>query len=357
MSLLEQLLAEYGADIRRDLNKRFIPTFNLGNDTTAADAFNECYQQIRKNEWNKIKLAPKGGISISKTNFRPPMYHVNKWNSGVEIYAVGEGKMLRIQFNHKVFMDEKKNGIYGPQALLEFRRICRKYGIDLDKYKIDNGPEIKKEVPKYMIDVKPQFVGLILENCHHIDFHSSFPAGLANTHPEFLLPLTEIYNKRKEDELMKAVLNLSIGMFHSLGMTNAAWAHLAKDAIADNNKRLADITQRLEESGRVPILWNTDGVWYIGDVYHGEGEGSKLGEWENDHTNCRLRIKSKGAYEFIESGKYYPVIRGLTNWDKVKDRKEWEWGDIFREEANEIAYDWDDDYGLVYKSNTTKKEI
>ena len=98
----------------------------------------------------------------------------------------------------------------------------------------------------------------------------------------------------------------------------------------------------------MPILYNTDGVWYYspnGKPYHGEGEGKGIGCWENDHLDCKWRAKSKGCYEFIEEGKYSPVVRGLTKYDKIKpDRTTWEWGDIFKKEAEVIQLKLKDEY-------------
>ena len=80
-------------------------------------------------------------------------------------------------------------------------------------------------------------------NANHIDFHSSYPAGLANTHPEFRPILENLYNRRKENPMYKAILNLSIGYMQTLNVIgfNARYAQLAKDAIADNNRRVEDI--------------------------------------------------------------------------------------------------------------------
>lgn len=346
MALLDELLQEKGVDILRKANKRFIPVVNFGNDEVAADRFNQCYQEALKREWNLIEETKSGGVSISKNNFKPPMYLVSLTSAVAEMTFIGEGKMLRVQFRQVVKIDEDE--IYGTQALSKLGEILqRKFDIDLNKYRIPNGREVKKEVPHYIIKSNRSFEGLELENCHHIDFHSSFPAGLANTHPEFRPAMEHIYSLRKKVPIMKAILNLSIGMFHSVKQTEAAWAHLAKDAISDNNKRIEKMTERLLDAERTPILWNTDGIWYIGEIYHGEGEGCNLGEWENDHTNCRLRIKSKGAYEFIEDGKYYPVIRGRTKLDRVRPREEWEWGDIFKQDAAPIEWHWEDGIGLV----------
>ena len=86
-------------------------------------------------------------------------------------------------------------------------------------------------------------------------------------------------------------------------------------------------------NGRHLILTNVDGIWYTGDIYHGDGEGDKLGQWSNDHMNCTCRAKSAGAYEYIENGEYHAVVRGSTNLDKIKPRDQWVWGDIYNEDA------------------------
>ena len=174
-------------------------------------------------------------------------------------------------------------------------------------------------------------------NVHHIDFHSSYPAGLANTHPEFKPILEEIYEERKDPEkeiLNKAILNFSIGWMQSYNPSEhrfAEWAHLSRDAIHDNNVRIIDLTVRIQASGREVIGYNTDGIWYRGDIYHSFGEGNKLGQWSNDHINCIFRSKSDGAYEYIEDNKYTAVVRGLTTYDIIEpDREKWKMGDIYK---------------------------
>ena len=42
-----------------------------------------------------------------------------------------------------------------------------------------------------------------------------------------------------------------------------------------------------------------------------------------------LGLGRSKAYEFIENGQYYPVMRGISPLDKVKPRSEWKWGDIY----------------------------
>jgi hypothetical protein len=262
--------------------------------------------------------------------------------------------MLRIQFRQttSVLKEENKQTFYGRQAFIEFKKELLKDGIDLNKYVISNGAEVKKEIPKYLIQLeKDMYKDLIFENCHHVDFHSSFPAGLVKYYPEMYPTVNRIYEHRKEKEINKSILNNTIGFFQSIDQCEAKWAQLSRDAIKDNNDRIMALAKRLKDAGRLVISYNTDGIWYQGDIYHGEGEGKKLGDWENDHINCRFRAKSAGAYEFIEDGKYYPVIRGRTNYDLIKPRDEWEWGDIYRKEARCLLFFWKEGVGIVNEKN------
>lgn len=343
----QDLLAKYGVPSQLEANYRKTPVAAIDNTEDGAHFFNTLYREVMrlaaKQKWNKITRTKSGGISISRKNFIPPMWDVRATYSCIEMTVIDK-RMIRVQFR-LVCNWEKETTISGREAFREFKERCRRKGIELDDYVIDNGIAVKETIPNLLIKmVNAAYKDVEWENCHHIDFHNSFPSGLCNTHPEFREVVEPIYNERKDPEktdLNKAILNYTIGMFQSIDNTGAAWAHLSKDAITDNNNRLLELTRRLEKSGRLPLLWNTDGVWYQGDVYHGEGEGKNLGEWENDHTNCRLRIKSNGAYEFIEGGKYYPVIRGRTRLDKIKPRDNWHWGDIYGGDLTEpIKMTW-----------------
>ena len=219
-----------------------------------------------------------------------------------------------------------------------WKLMCKEFlkdNINIDNYAIDpnEGMRIKTSLdfPKPYIDMKGAPSGQIFEHCNHIDFHSSYPAGLANTHPEFRPTIERVYQQRKTNPNRKLSLNCFIGCRQSPKSTwKCRWSHLAKDAIGDNNRRIDEMDARLKANGDKVLGHNTDGIWYQGPVYHGEGEGNDLGQWRNDYVDCRFRAKSRGAYEFIENGKYYPVVRGITELDWIKPREEWQWGDIFK---------------------------
>lgn len=317
-------------------NYRLIPVTVLDISEEGMNKFNAILRWIKnRRKWiSRIIRTPSGGISYDTV---PPAYDMRRLKSGIEITLLVVEGMCRVQFRSKL------EGASGSQAFIKFREICSQYGINLDKYKIKNGEEIKKEIQKPLICLAEALEDTVYEHCHHIDFHSSYTAGLANTHPEFREPLEYIYRERKNHPEYKLILNASIGYMQSIGCCNAKWAHLSRDAIADNNARVQNMAERLFRSGRSVLCFNTDGIWYAGKIYHGTGEGDNLGQWSNDHVDCTVRFKSAGAYEYIEKGIYCPVIRGKTKLDLIKPRTEWSWGDIYHDSAKAIRYYYDEE--------------
>lgn len=328
-----------GTPISNKPNYLLIPVNTINMDTNGVQEFNTLFKELKQSNFNKIIRTQSGGIS-TKTRF--PAWDIRNTSTVVEI-TILDYEMYRIQIrNFK--MNNNPSGITGRQAFRKFKEILTYYGINLDDYIITNGLEVKSTIEKPLIKMeRMSYINKTFEDVHHIDFHNSYPAGLVNTHPEFKEVITDLYNARKQNEIFKAILNLSIGFMQSEHCCDAKWANLARDAIADNNKRLLEMAQRLKDNGRVILSYNTDGIWYCGDIYHGKGEGDNLGDWHNDHINCKWRAKSAGAYEFIENNIYYPVLRGHTKLDEEKPRTEWKWGDIYNVNCNIIKYILTDD--------------
>lgn len=254
-----------------------------------------------------------------------------------------------IRDDEGVSSDKKGKKIYGRTAFKAFENELAKDNISLKPYALDKEKawEWKQKIPKPVIKGTPFLeYDKTYENVHHIDFNSSYAAGLINTHPEFKTTLERIYENRKKDNgRNKAILNLSIGYMQSSGI-NYKYSQLVHDAHWDNIKRLVSLADRLLYSGRKVLLFNTDGIWYQGEIYHDENEGNALGQWKNDHLNCKLRVKSAGSYEYIENDTYHPVVRGKTKLDNIKNREHWQWGDIYQ--ANEIIkYEFTFEKGLI----------
>lgn len=335
-------------------NYLLIPVTVIPISDDGVEEFNEIlrYHQNLK-FYNKITRTKSGGISLDRRVYRPPMWDVRRTRSCVEITSLLADGMRRFQFRDPIskfklgendMNIDNTTIISGSKAIKIFaNKLKRISDIDLTDYAIDNGLEIRDTVPRYLIKVNPKFIKetMCIEDAigyspaHHIDFHSSFGAGLANTHPEFRDTIQYFFDHRKRHPEYKSVLNSTIGAMWSPYYKNACYAHLSRDAIADNNARIERIEADLIAAGRIPLLWNVDGLWYLGEEYHGPGEGPGLGQWENDHKNCKLRVKTRGAYEFIEDGIYYPVVRGIPNDEKAN----WTWGDIFKYHPSPFGFD------------------
>lgn len=335
-----------------EANYKLIPVTMFDINDEGMEAFNEIFEFIKNyDSITKLQRTKSGGVSISRKSFLPPMYDVRSSRSCVEITVLVKEGMWRFQFRKN--FEQCATTIGGTQATNTFKKKVKELSnINLEDYLIENGIEERASVPKYIIKNDERFCptadciekAAVWTNVHHIDFHSSFAGGLANTYPEFRPTLEYFYNKRKENAIFKGVLNSLIGNMWSEHYMNCGYVRLAKAAITDNNDRINKITKDLEDAGRIPLLWNTDGVWYFGDVFHGEGEGKGLGQWENDHIDCTFRIKSKGSYEFIENGEYHPVVRGVPADKKVN----WKWGSIFEKEAEPQMYAFNEEKG-IYK--------
>ena len=321
-----------------NINYLLIPVTVFNINKEGAEQFNKIYSWLKKQDLYQIERTASGGIK-SGPHRKRPAWDVKKSKTCIELTVLMEGSAWRIQFRA-----ELKEGMSGRKAFTKFKRILSKRGIDLDSYAIANGKEVKEQIERPLIGAKRKiFYDHIFNKVHHIDFHSSYAGGLANTHPEFREVLEELYSKRDEKKEYKDILNFSIGFMQSISGCGARWAHLSRDAIADNNKRIKNLAEMLEKKGRMVLSFNTDGIWYKGAIYHGEGEGDGLGQWHNDHVNCQFRAKSSGSYEFIEKGKYYPVVRGISNISK----KSWKWGDIYSKKADLVLFKFDDDKGVI----------
>lgn len=321
-----------------------IPVTHFELNPEGASTFNKVLKFVLSLDLPVIIRTPSGGISNYRIDNKYNCYDYRYSNYCAEITLLTLKGCWRFQCRTAVpKVEETAKPLYGSSCLSKFKQLCLKFNIDLDDYAVDNGLEIKKEwkssntaiYKKFIYGSALNLVDKTLFNVHHIDLCSGFQSGLARAFPEFREVCQYLYDKRKEDSSIKLIQNASIGAMWS-DQRHAKYIKLAKSAIEENNKFLDNIIQKLLDSGREPLLLNTDGVWYRGEVYHDETEFANLGGWRNDHINCTFRMKNNTTYEYIENGKFTVVMSGATSLDKVKPREKWMWGDIYRTEP--IAY-------------------
>lgn len=311
------------------------------------ERFNAVYKFVINSDLRTIERSKSGAIAKCRENGYAYDILVNR--CGARLTIITDGYLFVWRIGRPEF---NAGHVKGYEAWRIFANLCKNSNIDLESMALPDGEgrRVKETIERPMIQML--ITHTELESVHHIDFHSSYASGLALTHPEFAPIIEKLYAERKTKSFYKDVLNCTIGYMQSISKCGARWAHLSRDAIANNNTRVLALAIQLRNSGRTIIGYNTDGIWYQGDIYHDPrgpfgDEGDGIGKWSNDHVNCKFRAKSDGAYEFIENGVYKPLIRGLTKLDQIKPRSEWEWGDIYRANAAVIMYRLDPKKGIV----------
>lgn len=327
---------------RSQLNYMLLPVTKLELAAENVKTVNEITTLLYESGFSFIKRTKSGGISIKREDWDPNCFDVRGFGAGIEI-TICAGCSLRIQLGHVAVNDEgEKTTISGKQAFNRFVKELTKDDINLKSYAIDNGEVVNKQIASPRIKSycanKDIDKAKIYEHVNHLDFHKAYMSGLYLSHPELQTTIQRLYDKRHEDPQIKSIFTNTIGYMHSK-MIDWKYAGLARDAINYFNDLLDEVAYDLVKSGRRILAYNTDGIWYEGDVYHGKYEGEGLGQWSNDYVDCTARWKSDGAYEFICDGKYYAKIRGKTKLDNIKpDRAEWSWGDIFSLDAQTLKY-------------------
>ena len=336
--MIKELSSLKHCRVTYDINYLLIPVSTFSINEEGAKGFNKIYQWLSKQGLKKIQRTKSGGIK-NGIHMPLPAWDVKQNKYCLELTVLMDGHAWRVQFR-----TEPPKRLSGRAAFAKFKRLLKGDGINLEEYAIENGSEVKEGIEKYIVKPNHQFyIDKTFTNAHHIDFHSSFAAGLANTHPEFRKTLERLYKNRERNEEYKNILNFSIGFMQSIPGCKARWANLSKDAIADNNDRVLSLAAAVEKAGRTVLLFNTDGFWYDGPIYHGKGEGKGLGEWHNDHRDCQFRMSGAGSYEFIENGEYNPVVRGIPNDTKL----DWSWGDIYTKKAVPDIFIFDEKKGVM----------
>lgn len=309
-----------------------IPVFIVEPSHDSMIIFNNVVGLCKACEFNLLQQSRSRGISIAKDKFKPPAYMIKTSNSCFEITVVCS-IMIRFQFRKNFTTDVREN-ISGSKAFSEFRKICDACGINLREYAIDNGWEIKQTIPKAKTDLAPQIdpqENFIYTNAHHIDLNSAYMASLADAYPELRKPIDWFYSRRKEKPVYKAVLTHTFGYFQSdAGGMNYRYAHLAKACMTGTIAKLEELAKRLEASGREVLFFNVDGIWYRGEEYHDENEGTALGQWKTDHKNCSILIKGPRSYIYRENGEFHTVLSGRSGYELEKPREQWNFVDFVR---------------------------
>lgn len=313
-----------------------------------------CREQKELNEG--IDRTPSGGIKIS------PKSPINKFSSrgrftdrgncvGAELiiliadydYELHEmihfGGRLQIG-SYKDDTDAKH--LCGRKAFEKFKDMLATRNVKIEDKYIENGKEFKEQIEKPLIKMNfGASVDTIYEDAHHYDINSSYASAMKEICPEWSDLIDYLYENRHYKRENKDILNMTIGFFQSKWF-GYKLAHISKYCISKNNEKLSKKAIEMMEQGYDIIAYNTDGFWFTGPL-DGLEDSKEIGKFKIDHKHCKLRFKSAGVYEYIEDDKYTPVVRGTTVLDRTVPRDQWNWGDIYKEGARPLMYEFGED--------------
>lgn len=327
-------------------NYMLIPVNAISLTDENVQWFNQFYQEIlsyaRDGIMTEFETTPSGGICTRIEAMQGLKYRIVVSHYMVDICVKWfNARYYRFQIGHR----KAETSMTGHRAFCIYQKQLLKDGVDLKTLKINNGLEVKKTIPSPKIECYVAY-DLRINHVYHLDLNSAYNTGMMIAFPELETTIRRLYNKRKECKTFKDVLNMTQGFMQSV-LCHYQYAHISKAGYVYTVNKIDDLTKKIQDWGGRIVAHNTDGIWYQSKKgpYHDEEEGIDIGQWKTDHYDCTIRFKSKGCYEYIEDGVYTPVVRGLTSYDKVKPRSEWEWGDIYRSDV--IQYSFVEGEGFV----------
>lgn len=321
--------------ILRKPDARKMKVFNAGVSLVSMAELNAVIEACKNYFKFQIEFTPSKSIKMARRFTCREGWGIRVTSKGrTELIIISFRGMWRIQCRGK---GEKATTEYGTQSWREFTKDCKKEGIDLEEIAVPAGREaerVKSEVPKPSIKViGGAYKGMTIDNVNHVDIHSAHCYFIEQEFPQLKPVIDKYYALRKDPEVGKKMkqrlVNLS-GYSESQGV-KFRFSKMAKAAKIGTNKKVDEILAELQANGRFPLLVNTDGVWYRGDVYNFKDEGDGIGQLHTDHRNCKFRFKSAGVYEYEDEEGYHVAMRGRTSLDILKpNRKDWTWGDIYK---------------------------
>ncbi len=334
-------------------NLILLPLNQFKGNIEGAEAFNEVYRYVIENypDRDTIEWTPSGGISYAKGKLRLPCWGVRADSLHVELVLLCGQGMYRFNFG---YIRADDSGMRGSTALWRFREMLAEDGVNLDDYAIsrEEAKQVKEEITPPHIKLIRAIEGKTYENAYHLDLNSAYASHIVREYPEFRPTIEKLFNGRKIFKEYKDILNMAFGAMQSMKLpfVQGKWAKISKAGVNGTYNQITDLVEELRAIGYNVLATNTDGIWYsdpfhLGD-YRGKDYGARLGQYKTDHRRCRIRFKSVGAYEYIEDGKYTPVVRGVCRYDRIKPRSEWQWGDIFRDDADAVMFEFNPERGI-----------
>ena len=335
-------------------NKMLIPVNNMSFSEEGVEEFNKIYQYCLEKEKNgefhkRFIVTKSQGISIAQGNIRGAMWLITVKKSFAEILI----RNLDARYYRFIIGYNKdkltKDGMWGRKAFQIYSQELLLDKVNIEDLAIspEEGKKVKETIPSPHIDlmVAPMRT---YHNAHHMDLNSAFNAGMMKQFPQLETSVRRMYSKRKVNKAYKDVLNMTQGTFQS-ELLNFRFSHISKAGYVYTNEQVELMSQKLKDAGYRVLSYNTDGIWYQGEKpYEDETFGTDIGQWKNDYINCKIRYKSKGAYEFVDGdGNYKPVVRGEMSIEKTKPRDTWTWEDNMLFKSELVTYTFMEGIGFI----------
>jgi len=143
------------------------------------------------------------------------------------------------------------------------------------------------------------FAFRLFEHKNDWDYNLSVPAEEDVT---VLMPAAEItldetiqyfFDRRKEDDTAKLVMNAFIGYLHQRDYGKYPYAHLSAVVLARANQAMLEVVEKIGFKYVIQIC--VDGAIYYGKKKYG-GDGKKIGSLRQEFTDCCMRLDGTNRY-------------------------------------------------------------
>lgn len=312
--------------------------------------FNNIYKTLKYGKLNfaETKMTNSGNIkSIYRNYYRSWKLDIVKSTSdifkGINLTVCIDDTIYKCSFGQKGTAFSKMNGF---EAYREFKKACKLKNIDLSKYEVDQEKrqEIKESIPRPRIDRFLECKLGMYHHVYHLDIHSAYPAGVINTYPEFRPVFDDLY------KINKIVGPLALGYMQSK-KSGYKYINFPYLGVSWCRNTIDDLCVKLAMDGFVPLVTNTDGIWYVdadgqNRQYHDENEGTEIGQWKTDHKDCDFQARSSSYYYYKENGEEHVVARGKYAYEYIKPRDLWNHRDYILAIQTSMEVRWDEQEGL-----------
>lgn len=369
---------------KKDIDRKGLYLNDFGSlSNSHLNLINKIYRYFNNNDDKAYKklvnrgITPSGGLEKNGVYYGSPYIWIKPISRGnidetivsVELYLMYADRLYGFQCG-KPRKDLTNTGTLNYRRFLH---ACKDCGVDIDSYKLPDlktAQEVKASIKSpyiYTIDnFYPEYLYFgYIDKVNHIDIHEAYRAGLYEHHPELEPVFNKIDEKYKEHGVNKDITNMSLGMFQSKYI-GYRLANLSKEAIEWTRDKVQAIASQIKKAGGLILGFNTDGLFYRmldGSIYHGEGEGDKVGQWHNDYTEMDwLPLGSNwvclSGYDKHGHKGFYKAMRGQYKYSDVKPYEAWDcWQDILKALATQEykVVSFDDKKG--WKVDIIKNEL